>query len=725
MENIAGRDRSRGLSGVSSNRSNESNNPPVPDLDISSVDLEAYTSSESDGEIHCKPREVDPDWDQTIAWAMEAAAPSRVATLALDNSRHGAKLSQVNNEEICDDITGKNDKFDSDDDEDFNLYLCAAIEKGGLELRGRGRSGGVMHCGADKHESDTTEEFSIADFDGIPRPSVVVGEILETEITYCALLENMVKNLVPILKEKLHAGKIASPLLRMAALHQALLKAMTFTRTPDDIHDELYVVQRVISSLLILASPQFRKTYLEFARNSKEANRMIKWLNQAGGGLVSLRDSNIIRSGRSQKFREAATRLFRKDSFSGEDICKPMRHLSNLKESLNLLRESCVIHGVHHLDKIDKIRQSLEDVTEDDLWRAQDDLLQTNFLLEAEHQLRLHDIQIPQPLSKASLYSDEEESEIRVIVRDGIVYKTPSLLKRSVLIRLVLFNDLILWLNDENLEFDGLLVLSEDVRIASPNPFEFHLLAEDEKSSKTKSIRFHCKKESTTQIWMYHIQRVLRLRKSLQDQLQNITEDEESLLDRASKLDQSRGIGLKKTLSRSSVEIRLRKQSAIVMQSLRRSDRSNLSLSSNASSPNPMKVPRDLILLEKLGKGSFGEVYKAIDRDSKEEVAVKVMLVKNELNHAIIRREVEIHQQCKHPNIIKLRKCFGPDHYSRYWMVLSFCELGSLFSISRIMRATFTESEARYIAYNILKAIQYLHERGIIHRDISNPFFFL
>ena len=59
---------------------------------------------------------------------------------------------------------------------------------------------------------------------------------------------------------------------------------------------------------------------------------------------------------------------------------------------------------------------------------------------------------------------------------------------------------------------------------------------------------------------------------------------------------------------------------------------------------------------ERIGKGSFGEVYRAIDRELKQEVAIKI-IDKTQLNAGSLQklfREVRIMKTLDHPNIVKL-----------------------------------------------------------------------
>lgn len=120
-----------------------------------------------------------------------------------------------------------------------------------------------------------------------------------------------------------------------------------------------------------------------------------------------------------------------------------------------------------------------------------------------------------------------------------------------------------------------------------------------------------------------------------------------------------------------------------------------------------------------LGKGKFGRVYLARERDHGFICALKV-LNKNELRDARVekqvRREIEIQSNLRHPNILKL---YGHFHDSkRIFLILEFAGQGELYK--HLRKATrFPEHKAsKYIA-QMATALSYLHRKHVIHRDIK------
>ena len=120
-----------------------------------------------------------------------------------------------------------------------------------------------------------------------------------------------------------------------------------------------------------------------------------------------------------------------------------------------------------------------------------------------------------------------------------------------------------------------------------------------------------------------------------------------------------------------------------------------------------------------LGKGKFGRVYLAKTRSTGFVCALKV-LHKSELQQGKVekqvRREIEIHKNLRHPNILRF---YGHFHDSkRVFLILEFAGKGELYKHLRKEHRFPEWKAAQYIA-QMTEALIHLHKKHIMHRDIK------
>lgn len=122
-----------------------------------------------------------------------------------------------------------------------------------------------------------------------------------------------------------------------------------------------------------------------------------------------------------------------------------------------------------------------------------------------------------------------------------------------------------------------------------------------------------------------------------------------------------------------------------------------------------------------LGRGKFGNVYLAREKDTKFVVALKVLFKKqiqrDNVEHQV-RREIEIQSHLRHPNILRLYGFFHDP--ARIYLILEYAPEGALYKeLQNQPNKRFDEKRTAGYIVSLADALSYLHERDVIHRDIK------
>jgi Tol biopolymer transport system component/predicted Ser/Thr protein kinase len=123
-----------------------------------------------------------------------------------------------------------------------------------------------------------------------------------------------------------------------------------------------------------------------------------------------------------------------------------------------------------------------------------------------------------------------------------------------------------------------------------------------------------------------------------------------------------------------------------------------------------------LELLERIGRGAFGEVFRAWDSKLDREVAVKLLHASGQREGATVLREARLLARVRHPNVVTVYDADESDGRVGLWM--EFIEGRNLEQILKESR-TFGEKEVARIGIELCRALAAVHAAGLLHRDIK------
>ena len=130
-------------------------------------------------------------------------------------------------------------------------------------------------------------------------------------------------------------------------------------------------------------------------------------------------------------------------------------------------------------------------------------------------------------------------------------------------------------------------------------------------------------------------------------------------------------------------------------------------------------IKKRFILQKKVGQGAYGVVFKAIDKKTKEQVALKKLFgaFQDEVDSQRTFREVMLLQELNgHDNIIRLLNVIKAENDLDLYLIFDYME-ADLFNV---IRANILQDiHKKFIIYQILKAIKFIHSADIIHRDLK------
>ncbi|XP_013776316.1 serine/threonine-protein kinase PAK 4-like isoform X2 [Limulus polyphemus] len=127
--------------------------------------------------------------------------------------------------------------------------------------------------------------------------------------------------------------------------------------------------------------------------------------------------------------------------------------------------------------------------------------------------------------------------------------------------------------------------------------------------------------------------------------------------------------------------------------------------------------PRELYVnFVKVGEGSTGIVYSAIEKNTGRRVAVKLMDLTKQQRRELLFNEVVTMRDYHNSNIVEMFSSYLVG--DEVWLVMEFLEGGSLTDIVTYSRMN--EDQIATVCNQCLSALAFLHAQGIIHRDVKS-----
>ena len=121
-------------------------------------------------------------------------------------------------------------------------------------------------------------------------------------------------------------------------------------------------------------------------------------------------------------------------------------------------------------------------------------------------------------------------------------------------------------------------------------------------------------------------------------------------------------------------------------------------------------------LVELLGEGSYGSVYRARNKLNQTDVAIKILPDSgDDLNS--LKQEIEFLRRLSSPYVVSYIESYLFD--AELWIVMEYCAGGSVSDLNNVTKGTFNEDQLQAVIAFAMLGLNQLHLRQSIHRDVK------
>ncbi|XP_065663631.1 serine/threonine-protein kinase STK11 [Hydra vulgaris] len=135
------------------------------------------------------------------------------------------------------------------------------------------------------------------------------------------------------------------------------------------------------------------------------------------------------------------------------------------------------------------------------------------------------------------------------------------------------------------------------------------------------------------------------------------------------------------------------------------------------------KVISKYLFGEVLGEGSYGKVKEALNVETLERQAIKIMKKRKlrRIPHGEenVKREICMLKRLNHKNVIKLTDVLFNEEKEKLFIVMEFCVCGLHELLKAAPGNVLPEWQANFYFHQLIDGLEYLHSKGVVHKDIK------